>query len=59
MALKAEVECLRGVTEMKTKIEITPSPPSLNKQISNEFEAKRELFSSTSQHNTGVSSEFE
>ena len=57
MALKAEVERLRGVTEMKTKIEITPSPPSLNKQISNEFEAKRELFPSTSQHNAGASSE--
>ena len=54
MALKAEVERLRGVTEMKTKVEITPS---LNKQISNEFEAKRELFPSTSQHNAGVSSE--
>jgi len=57
MALKAEVERLRGVTEMKSKIEITPSPPSLNKQISNEFEAKRELFPSTSQHNAGASSE--
>jgi len=54
MALKAEVERLRGVSEMKTKVEITPS---LNKQISNEFEAKRELFPSTSQHNAGVSSE--
>ena len=42
---------------MKTKIEITPSPPSLNKQISNEFEVKHELFPSTSQHNTGTSSE--
>ena len=57
VALKAEVERLRGVTEMKTKIEITPSPPSLNKQISNEFEAKRELFPSSSQHNAGASSE--
>ena len=49
MALKAEVERLRGVSEMKTKVEITPS---LNKQIPNEFEAKRVLFPSTSQHNT-------
>ena len=57
MALKAEVERLRGVTEMKTNVEVTPSPISLNKQISNEFEAKRELFPSTSQHNAGVSSE--
>ena len=39
---------------MKTKVEITPS---LNKQISNEFEAKRELFPSTSQHDAGASSE--
>ena len=56
MALKAEVEHLRGVTEMKTKVKTTPSPPSLDKQISNEFEAKHELFPSPSQHNTGASS---
>ena len=55
VALKAEVERLRGVPEMKTKVEITPFPLSLNKQIS--FEAKRELFPSTSQHNASASSE--
>ena len=55
MALKAEGERLRGVPEMKNSVEITPSPPSLNKQIS--FEAKRELFPSTSQHNERASSE--
>ena len=54
VALKAEVERLRGASEMKTKVEITPS---LNKQISNEFEAKRELFPSTSQHSAGASKE--
>ena len=57
MALQAEIERLRRVNEMKTKVETTPSPPSLNKQISNEFEAKRELFPSTSQHSAGASTE--
>ena len=54
MALQAEIERLRRVNEMKTKVE---TPPSLNKQISKEFEAKRELFPSTSQHNADASRE--
>ena len=53
-ALKAEVESLRRGLELKPKIEPVPFLPSLDAQISNNtnFEAKHELFPSTSHHFT-------
>jgi len=59
MALKAEVESLRRRLEIKTHIEPVPSLPTLVIQNSKDtnFEAKRELFPTASQHFTRASKE--
>jgi len=59
MALKAEVESLRRGLERKTQIEPVPSLSTLDVQNSKDtnFEAKRELFPTASQHFTRASKE--
>ena len=59
MALKAEVESLRRGLEINTHIEPVPSLPTLDIHNSKDtnFEAKRELFPTASQHFTQASKE--